>query len=111
MDGMNLVSKEGVAVNRRSGALVLSKGAGSFDELGDYAVQIDDALDIEETASAIERALEIAKDERQVALEGARAVVEATKPEDWIYSQIDDLEAIAEGGEPRSAANRSGNRT
>ena len=104
MDGMNLVSKEGVAVNRRSGALVLSKGAGSFDELGDFAVKIDDALDIEETASAIERALEIAKDERQTALEQARAVVEAAKPEDWIYSQIDDLEAIAEGGEPRSAA-------
>jgi trehalose 6-phosphate synthase len=103
MDGMNLVSKEGVAVNRRSGALVLSKGAGSFDELEDFAVKIDDALDIEETASAIERALEIAKDERQIALEQARGVVEAAKPEDWIYSQIDDLEAIAEGGEPRSA--------
>jgi trehalose 6-phosphate synthase len=104
MDGMNLVSKEGVAVNRRSGALVLSKGAGSFDELGDFAVKIEDALDIEETASAIERALEIAKGERQIALERARAVVESTKPEDWIYSQIDDLEAIAEAGEPRSVA-------
>ena len=102
MDGMNLVSKEGVAVNRRSGALVLSKGAGSFDELGDFAVKIEDALDIEETASAIESALEMAKDARQIALERARAVVEATKPEDWIYSQIDDLEAIAEGGEPRT---------
>ncbi|HYI45487.1 MAG TPA: trehalose-6-phosphate synthase, partial [Actinomycetota bacterium] len=45
MDGMNLVSKEGVAVNRRGGALVLSKGAGSFDELEDFAVKIDDALD------------------------------------------------------------------
>ena len=93
----------GVAVNRRGGALVLSKGAGSFDELEDFAVKINDALDIEETASAIERALEIAKDEKQNALEQARAVVEAAKPEDWIYSQIDDLEAIAEGGEPRSA--------
>jgi trehalose 6-phosphate synthase len=104
MDGMNLVSKEGVAVNRRGGALVLSKGAGSFDELEDYAVKIDDALDIEETASAIERALEMTKDERRTALEGARALVESIKPEHWIYSQIDDLEAIAESGEPRSPA-------
>jgi trehalose 6-phosphate synthase len=104
MDGMNLVSKEGVAVNRRDGALVLSKGAGSFQELGEHAVQIKDALDIEETASAIERALELSAAERRKALEAARAVVEATRPEDWIYSQIDDLEAIAEGGEPGSPA-------
>jgi trehalose 6-phosphate synthase len=104
MDGMNLVSKEGVAVNRRGGALVLSKGAGSFDELGNFSVKIENALDIEETASAIERALEMAKDERRNALEGARALVEATRPEHWIYSQIDDLESIAESGEPRSAA-------
>jgi trehalose 6-phosphate synthase len=104
MDGMNLVSKEGVAVNRRGGALVLSEGAGSFDELGSYAVKIEDALDIEETASAIERALEMTKDERRTALEGARALVESIKPEHWIYSQIDDLEAIAESGEPRSPA-------
>lgn len=102
MDGMNLVSKEGVAVNRGAGALVLSKGAGSFQELGDFAVQVDDALDIEETASAIERALEMPETERRRALEGARSVVESTKPEDWIYSQIDDLEAIAETGAPQS---------
>ena len=104
MDGMNLVSKEGVAVNRRDGALVLSKGAGSYDELGDYAVKIENALDIEETASAIERALEVTQDERRIALRRARELVEATKPEHWIYSQIDDLESIAERGEPRSSA-------
>ena len=102
MDGMNLVSKEGVAVNRSSGALVLSEGAGSFQELGNYAVQVEDALDIEETASAIERALELSAKERDQALEGAREVVESTKPEDWIYSQIDDLEAIADDKEPQT---------
>ncbi|MGH2699234.1 MAG: alpha,alpha-trehalose-phosphate synthase (UDP-forming) [Actinomycetota bacterium] len=102
MDGMNLVSKEGVAVNRRNGALVLSKGAGSFQELGEHAVQIEDALDIEETAGAIERALELSERRRRQALHAARAVVEATKPEDWIYAQIDDLEAIAEDGKPQS---------
>jgi len=100
MDGMNLVSKEGVAVNRRNGALVLSKGAGSFQELGDFAVQIEDALDVEATAEAIERALELSVDERRAALESERAAVEATKPEDWIYAQIEDLEAIADERAP-----------
>ena len=104
MDGMNLVSKEGVAVNRRDGALVLSRGAGSFQELGEFAVQIEDGLDIEETASAIERALELSRAERRTALEGARSVVEASKPDTWIYGQIEDLEAIAESGEPRTPA-------
>jgi trehalose 6-phosphate synthase len=100
MDGMNLVSKEGVAVNRRNGALVLSKGAGSFQELGEHAVQIEDAMDIGATATAIERALDLSTDERRTALEAERAIVEATMPRDWIYSQIEDLEAIANGEEP-----------
>ncbi|MGH2752667.1 MAG: alpha,alpha-trehalose-phosphate synthase (UDP-forming) [Actinomycetota bacterium] len=108
MDGMNLVSKEGVAVNRRNGALVLSRGAGSFQELGEYAVRIEDALDIEETAAAIERALELSEEDRRSALESERAVVESTKPEDWIYSQIDDLEAIADGGQPPMAPSPNG---
>ena len=100
MDGMNLVSKEGVAVNRRNGALVLSKGAGSFQELGEHAVQISDAMDIEATAAAIEQALELPNDERRRALETERSIVESTMPRDWIYSQIEDLKAIAKGEDP-----------
>jgi trehalose-6-phosphate synthase len=65
-------------------------------------VQVDNALDIEETARAMERALEMPEKERRRALEGARSIVESTKPEDWIYSQIDDLEAIAEGNAPKT---------
>jgi hypothetical protein len=61
MDGMNLVSKEGPTVNKRSGVLVLSRGAGSFEELGDHAVTIDDALDVGATADAIEAALELVR--------------------------------------------------
>ena len=50
MDGMNLVSKEGPTVNRRNGAVVLSTGTGSFDELGKHTVKIEDALDVDATS-------------------------------------------------------------
>src|SRR5207244_7729795 len=35
-DGMNLVAKEGITVNRRGGALVLSENAGTHEELGEW---------------------------------------------------------------------------
>jgi trehalose 6-phosphate synthase len=100
MDGMNLVSKEGPAVNSRAGALVLSKLAGSFDELGKWAVAIEDAYDIDETAGALETAIEMPMDERQKRADELRAVVEASKPGTWIETQMEDLAAIQSGGEP-----------
>lgn len=100
MDGMNLVSKEGPAVNRRAGALVLSKGSGSFEELGDLAVSIDDATDVEATTAALEYALELALEEREQRAAGLRARVEDKEPEDWIEAQLEDLVAIRDGGEP-----------
>ncbi|MDQ3963481.1 MAG: trehalose-6-phosphate synthase [Actinomycetota bacterium] len=107
MDGMNLVSKEGPALNERDGVLVLSRGAGSFTELGAEAVAITDATDVEETARALERALDMGPEERSRRATALRAVVGATKPDDWIGAQIDDLAAIAGGGEPASAAPRA----
>jgi trehalose 6-phosphate synthase len=100
MDGMNLVSKEGPTVNRRDGVLVLTSGAGSFEELGEHAVPIEDAYDIEETAAALERALAMDMDERKWRAEGLRSVVEARTSEDWIESQLNDLSEISEGRAP-----------
>ncbi|HZA41202.1 MAG TPA: trehalose-6-phosphate synthase [Actinomycetota bacterium] len=100
MDGMNLVSKEGPTVNRRDGVLVLTSGAGSFEELGKYAVPIADAYDIEETAAALERALAMDMDDRKRRAEGLRSVVETSTPEDWIESQLNDLSEISEGRTP-----------
>lgn len=106
MDGMNLVSKEGPALNERDGVLVLSKGAGSYSELGQEAVAITDATDVEETVSALERALDMDPEERTRRAAALRTTVAATKPGDWIGDQIDDLAAIASGGEPASAGPR-----
>ncbi len=100
MDGMNLVSKEGAAVNDNSGVLVLSKGAGSFTELGEDSVEIADPLSVSETASAIESAIDMPPQERSRRAAGLRKRTESTLPQDWIGAQLDDLAAIKAGKEP-----------
>lgn len=100
MDGMNLVSKEGPALNRKGGALVLSRGAGSFTELGEHAVQIEDALNVEATARALERALDMDPAARKRRADALRTIVEARKPADWIEAQLEDLASIDRGSNP-----------
>jgi trehalose 6-phosphate synthase len=102
IDGMNLVSKEGPALNESNGVLVLSKGAGSFDELGENALVIEDALDVEATAKTIEDALELPPEKRTELSRGLRKAVESSPTEDWIGAQIRDLESIREQGRPIS---------
>lgn len=104
MDGMNLVSKEGPTLNERDGVLVLSEGAGSFEELGDHAVGIANPLDVEETAAALVRALEMSAEERQRKADRLRDVVVTSTPEHWIGNQLEDLVRIKRGGEPASTA-------
>jgi trehalose 6-phosphate synthase len=99
---MNLVSKEGPAVNSRDGALVLSKGAGSFEELGDMAVTIDDALDVESTAEALGRALDMAPEERARRARALRERAGGRTPAQWIESQIADLVRVQAGEEPHT---------
>jgi trehalose 6-phosphate synthase len=102
MDGMNLVSKEGPTVNKRAGVLVLSQSAGSFEELGEHAVTIADALDVGATADAIEEALALSRGERE---KRSRALCEHTsgrRPEHWIEAQLEDLQAIQRGREPET---------
>lgn len=104
MDGMNLVSKEGPTLNESSGVLVLSRGAGSFAELGTESVTIRDALDVEATAEALEQALEMDPAEKTRRAEALRATASRRKPGDWIDAQLTDLRSIQEGGEPTTPA-------
>ena len=104
MDGMNLVSKEGAVVNERDGALVLSRLAGSFDELGDHALELRDPLSIEETADALEAAIDMPQAERSRHAEALKQAVRASRPEGWIEAQLQDLGEIKAGREPKSAA-------
>ena len=103
MDGMNLVSKEGPAINERDGVLVLSRGAGSFAEMGEHAVEIDNALDVEQTARALERALDLDAAERKRRAAALREIAEARKPGNWIEAQLEDMSAIHGGAEPVSS--------
>src|SRR5437899_631504 len=63
-DGMNLVSKEGPAVNQNDGVLVLSRNAGSWYELGHAAVTIN-PYDVTEMADALHTALTMDPVERR----------------------------------------------
>ena len=105
MDGMNLVAKEGVALNERNGVLVLSPSAGAHEELGEHAVTIDAPLEIESTAAALERALDMSLEDRADRSERLRSIVDARNPEDWIEEQLGDLQAIREGEAPATPFN------
>lgn len=108
MDGMNLVAKEGPVINRRGGALVLSRAAGSFEELGSHAVPIDDPRDVAATAAAVEEALALPAAERARRAEALRTVVMSRRPRAWIDAQLADLHAVSRGEEPPSPAPRAG---
>lgn len=102
MDGMNLVAKEGPALNTRDGVLVLSEGAGSYAELGVHAIGIRDPLDVEATADALGAAIDLPDDERATRAQKLAAIARSSKPGDWIEAQIDDLAAIGRGEPPSS---------
>jgi trehalose 6-phosphate synthase len=100
MDGMNLVAKEGPALNQSSGVLVLSRGAGSFDELGDAAVTLDDPNDVRATADALHAAFTMDPERRQMLARRLKKRATDHAPEAWINAQLEDLAAIRRNGEP-----------
>lgn len=90
-DGMNLVAKEGVVLNRKDGVLVLSENAGAHAELGGDALSIN-PFDVRETAAAIARALEMPQEERAARAGRLREAVHRNRLEDWVRNQLRDLE-------------------
>src|SRR5689334_13762907 len=89
-DGMNLVAKEGVVVNRRGGVLVLSENAGAHEELGEWALTIN-PFDVDATAEALHAALGATQPTRRRL---ARLLREQVRTHDigrWISLQVRDL--------------------
>ncbi|MCH6550870.1 MAG: trehalose-6-phosphate synthase [Planctomycetes bacterium] len=82
-DGMNLVAKEFVAVQPPAdpGVLVLSRGCGAAEELTE-ALLVDPG-DVDGTADAIARALEMPLDERIARWEALHSAVEANTALMW----------------------------
>lgn len=82
-DGLNLVAKEGPALNERDGMLVLSTEAGAYAELGDSAFGVN-PFDVSATASAIGTALRTGDPERSTRAAWLKAAARARTPDDWL---------------------------
>lgn len=89
-DGMNLVAKEGPAVNDIDGVLILSRNAGAWYELGHAALGVN-PFDIADMAEALNTALTMDAAERRGRVTLLRQVVERNDPTKWIWHQLDDI--------------------
>jgi trehalose 6-phosphate synthase len=94
-DGMNLVAKEGVTVNRRGGMLVLSENAGTHEELGQWAITIN-PFDVDATAEAMHQALMMDPVERHDRSEKMRVAVQQNDVARWISAQLQDVRDLVE---------------
>lgn len=93
-DGMNLVAMEGPLVNKRHGALILSRNAGAFARLGRHTIAVN-PFDLAETATAIAEALEMPEEERVRRARGMGRAVLARNPVRWLTTQLRDLDTAA----------------
>lgn len=86
-DGLNLVAKEGPAINRRDGVLCLSPGAGAFAELAPAAFPMH-PFDIEQSAATLDAALAAPFDERSARATHLRTLATARTPADWLADLV-----------------------
>jgi trehalose 6-phosphate synthase len=93
LDGMNLVAKEGPIVNQRSGVLVLSESAGAHEELGIHGLSVN-PFDVEMTAQAIHRALEMSPAERAERSQAINQIVSTNDVARWIRHQLEDIRSL-----------------
>ena len=87
---MNLVSKEGPIVNGRSGVLVLSETAGSYDQLRNGVLSVSPA-DIEGTYRALQQALEMPIGNRKELEEILIDKISDQDVIDWAHKLFSDL--------------------
>ncbi|MDI5969563.1 trehalose-6-phosphate synthase [Streptomyces sp. SL13] len=86
-DGMNLVAKEVPVLSDRGCALVLSREAGAFEELGGDSIVVN-PYDIEATADALHRALSMPDGERAERTGRLAAAATALPPATWFTDQL-----------------------
>jgi trehalose 6-phosphate synthase len=87
-DGLNLVAKEGMILNRRDGVLALSPEAGVWEELGHAGALPVHPYDVAGTAEVLHTALSMERGERARRAEGLRAAAAARTPADWLADQL-----------------------
>ncbi|POX50267.1 trehalose-6-phosphate synthase [Streptomyces sp. Ru71] len=91
-DGMNLVAKEVPVVSDEGCALVLSREAGAFEELGEDAVAVN-PYDVIGTAAALHEALSMPAGERNDRAKRLAAAATALPPAKWFLEQLEALRA------------------
>ncbi len=91
-DGMNLVAKEGPAVNTRDGVLMLSENTGAHEELGDCTLSVN-PFDVQEQADTIHRALTMEPEERRLRAARLKQIISERDPGDWVDEQLADIRA------------------
>jgi len=82
-DGLNLVAKEGPAVNAHDGVLALSREAGAYDELADVVVGVN-PFDVTGTAAALASGLTMSAEERRARAAELRRRARARTPAHWL---------------------------
>ncbi|GAA2431212.1 trehalose-6-phosphate synthase [Streptomyces glaucus] len=89
-DGMNLVAKEVPVVSDEGCALVLSREAGAYEELGEDALAVN-PYDVMETARALHEALSMGAAERADRTKRLAAAATALPPGRWFLEQLEAL--------------------
>ncbi|MFI0983321.1 trehalose-6-phosphate synthase [Streptomyces sp. NPDC021093] len=89
-DGMNLVAKEIPVVSDEGCALVLSREAGAYEELGDDALVVN-PYDVTGTADALHEALTMEPEERAERTKRLAAAATALPPQQWFLEQLEAL--------------------
>ncbi|MEV6547588.1 trehalose-6-phosphate synthase [Streptomyces sp. NPDC051597] len=89
-DGMNLVAKEVPVVSDSGCALVLSREAGAYEELGEDAVVVN-PYDVSGTAAALHEALSMGPEERTARTKRLAAAATALPPQRWFLEQLEEL--------------------
>ncbi|MFF7937013.1 trehalose-6-phosphate synthase [Streptomyces sp. NPDC007940] len=92
-DGMNLVAKEVPVVSDEACALVLSREAGAYEELGDESIVVN-PFDVEQTAAALHEALTTPAHERAERAKRLAAAATALPPAQWFLDQLTALTAL-----------------
>lgn len=92
-DGMNLVAKEIPVISANGCALVLSREAGAYEELGEDALVVN-PYDVTATAAALHEALTMDDDDRAARTKRLAAAATSLPPQQWF---LDQLEALRTG--------------
>ena len=94
-DGMNLVAKESILVNRRDGVLALSENTGAHEELGAFAVTLH-PFDLQQQADALYGALTMPIEERRDRRNACVNVVRQNDVAKWLQMQLADIGRVTQ---------------